>query len=46
MKECTNRPEFTPKDKSEKTSTATTAVLEDWKPTTILCPKCGEAYCI
>lgn len=41
MKEFTNRPEFTPKDKSEKTFAATTAVLEDWKPTTILCPKCG-----
>ena len=44
MKEFTNRPEFTPKNKNEKTSVATTAVLEDWKPTTILCPKCGGKH--
>lgn len=44
MREIENRPEFTPKYKSGKTSLATTAVLEDWEPATILCPKCGRNY--
>lgn len=44
MKEFTNRPEFTPKYKSEKTSMATTAVLENWEPATVLCPKCGGTH--
>ena len=44
MKEFTNRPEFTPKCENEKASLAATAVLENWEPTTILCPKCGGKH--
>lgn len=44
MKEFENRPEFTPKDKNEQTFSSATAVLEDWKPTTMLCPKCGGKH--
>lgn len=43
MKEFTNRPEFIPKCENEKASLAATAVLENWEPTTILCPKWGES---
>ena len=44
MKEFENRPEFTPKYKSEEISTATTAVLENWEPATAICPKCGSKH--
>ena len=44
MRELENRPEFTPKYKNGKTSVATTAVLENWEPATILCPKCGGKH--
>ena len=44
MREVENRPEFTPKYKSEKISLATVTVLEDWEPATILCPKCGGKH--
>ena len=44
MKKFEKEQEPTLKYKSGKISMATTAVLEDWKPTTILCPKCGGKH--
>ena len=44
MREFEHEQEPTLKYKSSKTSMATTAVLEDWEPTTVLCPKCGGKH--
>jgi hypothetical protein len=44
MKEFKHEQEPTLKYKGSKTSMATTAALEDWKPTTVLGPKCGGKH--
>lgn len=46
MRDFENRPEFTPKYKSGKTSMATTAVLENWEPTKAICPECGSKHVV
>ena len=46
MREFENRPEFTPKDKNEKTSLAATAGLQEWKPTKVICPECGNKHVV
>jgi uncharacterized OB-fold protein len=44
MREFEHEQEPTLKYQNRKTSMATTAVLENWEPTTVLCPKCGGKH--